>query len=191
MDSPLEITELLLAWEQGDQSAFDRLMPLVEKELRRLASGYLRKERAGHTLQTTALINEAYIKLVDQKRVHWKSRGHFFGIAALCMRRILLGHARAKLSEKRGGMVEHVALSDAPPLSVEKSLELLALDEALQKLAEQDEQQGRIVELRYFGGNNMEEIAEILGVSESTVNREWRMARAWLQHALNAKPKTK
>ena len=186
MDSPQEITQLLLAWEQGDRSALERLLPLVEGELRRLAKTYMRRERSGHLLQTTALVNEAFLKLVDQRRVHWKNREHFFGIAATCMRRILCDHAKTVLREKRGGGMEHIALSDAPPLSFEKSVELLELDEALHKLAGQDARKCQIVEMRYFGGYSVKEVAELLGVSESTIEQEWSMARAWLRRELGA-----
>lgn len=184
MDSQQEITQLLLAWEQGDQSASERLMLLVEKELHRLAKSYMRKEKAGHTLQTTALVNEAYLKLVDQKRVHWKNRAHFFGIAATCMRRILCDYAKAQKRKKRGGGAEHIALSDAPPICFETSAELLALDEALQKLTRQDARKSQIVEMCYFGGYSDEEVAKFLEVSKETVEREWRMARAWLRREL-------
>jgi len=189
MDSPQEITELLLAWEQGDPSAWERLMPLVEQELRRLAKSYLRKEKQGHTLQTTALVNEAYLRLVDQKRVHWQNRAHFFGIAATCMRRVLLDYAKAQGRGKRGGGVAHIALSEAPPIPVEEPVDLLALDEALRKLAKQDARKSRIVELRYFVGCTVEEVAEMLEVPKTTVEREWRLARAWLQRELDAQPK--
>ncbi len=185
MDSPQEITELLLAWERGDESALERLLPLVEKELRLIAKRYLRKEGPGHTLQTTALINEAFIKLVDQ-RVHWQSRGHFFGIAATCMRRVLLDYAKAQGRQKRGGDWEQIALSDASLIPDEKAVELVALDEALKALAKQDTRKSRIVELRYFGGCTVEEVAEILGVSKETIAREWRLARAWLRRELGA-----
>lgn len=188
MDSPQEITALLLAWEQGNQSALERLMPLVEAELRRLAKSYMRKERKGHTLQTTALVNEAFIKLVDQKRVHWQNRAQFFGIVAECMQRILCDYAKAQKRKKRGGGIEHIALSDAPPILVEKSAELLALNEALHKLVRQDRRKGQIVKLRYFAGCTVEEVAEILEVPKTTVEREWRLARAWLQCELGAKP---
>lgn len=185
MDSTREITELLQAWQRGDASALERLMPLVMSELRDLAKSYMRKEKQGHTLQTTALINEAYIKLVEQKRVDWQNRSHFFGVAALCMRRILVDHAKAQGRNKRGGSVEHIALSDDKIIPAEKSAELIALDEALQKLSQQDERKSKVVELKYFGGLNMEEIAEVLNVSKTTVEREWRMARAWLQRELS------
>jgi RNA polymerase sigma factor (TIGR02999 family) len=183
MDSPQEITELLLAWKQGDESALERLLPLVEKELRLIARSYLRKEGPGHVLQTTALMNEAFIKLVDQ-RVHWQSRGHFFGIAATCMRRVLLDYAKAQGRKKRGGDWEQIALSGALLIPDEKAVELAALDEALEALAKQDARKSRIVELRYFGGCTVEETALCLGISEATVAREWRLARAWLLREL-------
>lgn len=181
-----DITTLLLAWGQGDQSALERLMSTVEKELRGLARGYLRREGGRHLLQTTALVNEAYIKLVDQKHVHWKNRSHFFAIAAMCMRRVLLDHIRAEKRQKRGGGVEHVRLSDALLISDEKSAELLALDEALQKLSKQDARKSHVIEMYYFGGYGLEEIAGFLDVSKETVERDARLARAWLRRALSA-----
>jgi RNA polymerase sigma factor (TIGR02999 family) len=186
MDSPPEITQLLLALEQGDPSAAERLLPLVEKELRRLARSYMRKVENVPLLQTTMLIDDAYLKLVNQNRVHWKNRNHFFAIAATCMRRILLDYVRTEHRKKRGGGVEHIALSDATLISNEKSVELLALDEALSKLEMQDVRQSQIVEMRFFGGYSMKEVAEILEISESTANKEWDMAQAWLHLELNA-----
>jgi RNA polymerase sigma-70 factor, ECF subfamily len=180
-----EITELLQAWEQGRQSALEKLMPLVMGELRRLAKSQLRRERPGHTLQTTALVNEAYLKLVEQNRVHWQNRSHFFAIAAQCMRRILVDYAKTRLREKRGGAARQVELSEAISLSVEQSQELLALDAALKKLAAEDERKSKVVELRYFGGYGVAEIAEMLDVSEATVARDWRMARAWLRREIS------
>ena len=169
MNSSPEITQLLLAWGQGDPDALAQLMPLVEKELRQTAKRMMRKEAPGHLLQTTALVNEAYLRLVDQSRVQWQNRAHFFGIAAICMRRVLVDYAREQRRDKRGGGAEHLALSDAPPLPYEKGIELLALDEALQKLAKQDARKSRIVEMRYFLGCTVEEVAEFLGVSVETV----------------------
>lgn len=180
-----EITELLRDWEQGRQSALEKLMPLVMAELRRLAKGYLRRERPGHTLQTTALVNEAYLKLAGQNQVHWQNRNHFFAIAAQCMRRILVDYAKARRREKRGGAERRVELSEAVSMSVEQSEELLALDEALRRLAAEDERKGKVVELRYFGGYSVEEIAAMLGISEATVARDWRMARAWLRREVS------
>lgn len=190
MDSPQEITQLLLALEQGDRAAAERLLPMVEKELRRLAKGYLRKVKKIPLLQTTMLIDDAYLKLVDQNRVHWKNRNHFFAIAATCMRRILLDYIKAENRKKRGGGVEHIALSDAAVISNEKSSELLALDEALYKLERQDARQSQIVEMRFFGGYSMKEVAEFLEITESTATQEWDMAQAWLHRELNTTPES-
>jgi RNA polymerase sigma factor (TIGR02999 family) len=181
---PQEITDLLQSWARGDEAALEKLIPLVEAELRLLAKYYLRRERPGHTLQTTALVNEAYIKLVGQDRVHWQNRSHFYAIAAQCMRRVLMDYARARRREKRGGDATQVSLSDVRLMSVARSEELLALDEALNKLALEDERKSKVVELRYFGGYDMEEIAETLRVSETTVARDWRLARAWLRREI-------
>jgi len=178
--SPKEITRLLAAWSDGDQSALDKLVPLVQSELHRLAHHYMGRERPGHTLQTSALVNEAYIRLIDWKNVRWQNRAHFFGISAQIMRRILLNYARDQHREKRGGNAVQVSLSQAAIVSAEKSSELLVLDMALQRLAEVDERKSRVVELRYFGGLNVEETAEILKVSEITVMRDWKFAKAWL-----------
>jgi RNA polymerase sigma factor (TIGR02999 family) len=180
IEPAVEITNLLQAWAQGDQGALEKLMPAVMEELRRLARSYLRRERAGHTLQTTALINEAYIKLAGQNRAHWQNRSHFFAIAAQCMRRILIDYAKTRRRQKRGGMAQQVSLPDHLLMSAEQSEELLALDAALKKLATQDERKSKIVELRYFGAYSMEEIAEILNLSEITVARDRRLVRAWL-----------
>jgi RNA polymerase sigma factor (TIGR02999 family) len=181
--SPHEITDLLQAWARGDQTALEKLIPLVMEELRRLAKSYMRREKLGHILQTTALINEAYIKLIGQNRVHWQNRTHFYAIAAQCMRRVLTDYAKTNLRAKRGGSAQHVSLS-AAILSTERSEELLALDAALSKLGENDERKSKIVELRYYGGYTEGEIADMLGVSEVTVARDWRMARAWLRREL-------
>lgn len=180
-----EITDLLRDWEQGRQSALEKLMPLVMGELRRLAKGYLRRERAGHTLQTTALVNEAYLRLAGQNRVHWQNRNHFYAIAAQCMRRILVDYANAHQREKRGGGAHRVELTEAVSMSAEQSAELLALDEALKRLAAEDERKSKVVELRYFGGYSVAEVAEILGISEATVARDWRIARAWLRREIS------
>jgi RNA polymerase sigma factor (TIGR02999 family) len=182
--TPQEITDLLQAWEQGDQTALEKLLPSVMGELRRLAKGYMRRENPGHTMQTTALINEAYIKLVEQTRVHWENRSHFYAIAAQCMRRVLLDYAKARGREKRGGNAEHVAFSDVALMSAVQSKELLALDAALKKLDAEDERKSRVVELRYFGGYSVKEVAEILKISERTVARDWRLARAWLRREI-------
>jgi RNA polymerase sigma factor (TIGR02999 family) len=177
---PQEITELLLAWNQGDEQALDRLMPLVHRELHRLAHHYMAGERPGHPLQTTALVNEAYFRLVDQKSVRWQNRAHFFAIAAQIMRRILLNHARDRHRAKRGGRAVQVSLSEVAGLGDERSAELIALDEALVRLAEFDPRKARVVELRHFGGLTAAEAAEVLGVSVVTVERDWRAAKAWL-----------
>ena len=175
-----EVTRLLQQWSSGQEQALDRLMPQVHAELRKLAARYLRKERASHTLQPTALVNEAFLKLVDQRSVKWQNRAHFFGIAAQAMRRILVDHARAHGAGKRGGGDRRVSLDDVLAISGTVDIDVLALDEALTRLAAIDPQQSRIVELRYFGGLTMEETAEVMQISPATVGREWRMAKAWL-----------
>lgn len=175
-----EITGLLVDWSNGDQAALHKLLPLVEQELHRLAHGYMRRENPDHTLQTTALVNEAYLRLIDQKKTHWQNRAHFFAIAAQIMRRILLNYARDQHRVKRGGNAIQVSLSQASFVPLEKTAELIALDEALCRLADIDERKSRVVELKYFGGMSVEEIAEVLKVSEITVMRDWKFARAWL-----------
>jgi RNA polymerase sigma factor (TIGR02999 family) len=175
-----QITELLANWSRGDPQAREALMPLVYDELRRLASSYLRQERSDHTLQPTALVHEAYLRLVDQKNVHWKDKGHFFAITAQLMRRILVDHARSHLAEKRGSGAAKVALEDAVVMSNERPDELLTLDESLTRLGRMDPQQARIVELRIFAGLSVEDTADLLGISAATVKRDWRMAKAWL-----------
>ena len=186
MTSSPEITQILQDWSDGKREALDELMPLVYQELRLQASRYLRKERRDHTLQTTALINEAYLKLIDQKNVKWQNRAHFFGISAQAMRRILVDHARSKHREKRGGDAEKISLEDAGVVVAQenRSVDLIALDEALTKLAKMDEQKARIVELRYFSGLSVEETAEVMTVSTNTVERHWTMAKAWLHREL-------
>ncbi len=180
-----EITQLLREWSDGNQEALDNLLPLVYDELHRQAASFLRKERPGHTLQTTALINEAYLKLIDRRDVNWESRTHFFAVAAQAMRRILVDYARAKHREKRGGDNIKLSLEDATLIATkEKGVDLIALDEALDKLAERDEQQARVVELRYFSGLSLEETADALHVSRATVARDWEAARAWLHRQL-------
>jgi RNA polymerase sigma factor (TIGR02999 family) len=174
------VTQLLVKWSNGDQSAADSLMPLVYAELRRLAGSYLRRERSDHTLQSTALVHEAYMRLVDQRAVQWKSRAHFYGIAAQMIRRILVDYARAQDAGKRGAGAIKLAIEDAPALSVPQDLDLLRLDEALKGLAALDERQSRVVELRFFTGLSVEETAEVLQISTATVKREWSSARAWL-----------
>ena len=182
---PHEITQLLAEWSDGNQGALDKLYPLVYKELRRLAHGYLRRERKGHTLQTTALINEAYLRLVDQKHVHWANRSHFFGISAQIMRRILIDHARRYAYSKRGGGAQRISLDETAVVAKERARELLLLDEALNSLAKIDPRRSHVVELRYFGGLSNEEIAGVLKISENTVTRDWNMARAWLYQELS------
>jgi len=175
-----EVTVLLSALNRGDQDAGARLIPVVYNELRRLAGSYMRHERADHTLQATALVHEAYLKLVEQQSVNWQSRAHFFGVAAQLMRRILIDHARGHLRQKRGGEYKKVSLNDAYIFSPEQSAELLAVDESLQRLAKLDERQARVVELRFFGGLSVEEAAAVLGISAKTVKRDWSVAKAWL-----------
>ena len=180
-----DVTAMLKLWSEGDTQILDNLMPLVYEELRRQASRFLRKERAGHTLQTTALIHEAYLKLIDQKDVEWQSRAHFFAIASTAMRRILVDYARTRHREKRGGSAENLPLDEAYQVSSkEKSLDLVALDEALTRLAKIDPRQARIVELRYFSGLDNDETAEVLGVSNATVRRDWNFAKAWLRQEI-------
>jgi RNA polymerase sigma-70 factor (ECF subfamily) len=180
------ITQLLIAWSDGRREALDDLMPIVYADLRRVAAGYMRREAAGHALQPTALVHEAYVRLVDQKQVKWRNRAHFFGVAAVLMRRILVDHARRRRAEKRGGDWERVTLAgDEVAADTHKEIDVLALDEALERLAEFDPQQARIVELRYFGGLTIEETAEIVGISAATVVREWTIAKAWLRADLS------
>lgn len=181
-----EVTGLLLAWAQGDRVALDRLVPLVERELQLLAHRYLRRERAGHTLQTTALVNEAYLRLVDQREPRWQSRAHFFGIAAQMMRRILIDHARKIAYAKRGGGIQKVSLDEACVIAESRAIELVALDDALSTLAKVDERKCRVVEMRYFGGLSVDETAEVLGVHPDTVTREWQRAKAFLRRELEA-----
>jgi RNA polymerase sigma factor (TIGR02999 family) len=186
MQPPEGITQLLAKWSSGDESALEALMPLVYQELRKLAGRYLRRERAGHTLQPTALVNEAYLRLVDQKSPRWQNRAQFYGIAAQLMRRILVDHARVKHAEKRGGAdQQRLSITSAELLATKPDLDVLALNEALEELTAMDPQQGRIVELKFFGGLSIEETAEVLGISHSTVERDWKMARAWLRRKLD------
>jgi RNA polymerase sigma factor (TIGR02999 family) len=188
MTSPAkEITEMLIHWSNGHQEVLADLMPLVYDELRRSAAHYLGRERPDHTLQPTALVHEAYLRLVDQSRVRWQNRAHFFGIAAKLMRQILVDHARANRAAKRGGTAFKLTLDDAAGVCEEGSLDLVALDEALTRLAALDLQQGRIVELRFFGGLTIEEAAEVLQISPATVKREWITAKAWLHCTLTKK----
>lgn len=179
------VTQFLIDWSAGDQSALDKLMPLVYSELRRLASNYLRRERVDHTLQPTALVNEAYLRLVDQRSAKWQNRAQFFGISAQLMRRILVDHARQHAAAKRGGSVhQRLSITSAEPLAQQPDVDLLALNEALDELARLDPQQERIVELKFFGGLSIEETAEVMGIGHATVERDWKVARAWLRRKL-------
>ena len=185
MQPPDGITQLLIDWGKGDQAALEKLMPLVYSELRRLANNYLRRERTGHTLQPTALVNEAYLKLVSQKDAKWQNRAQFFAISAQLMRRILVDHARRHQALKRGGSEQQrLSITTAEKLVAQPEIDLLALNEALDELAKMDLQQSRIVELKFFGGLSIEETAEALGIGHATVEREWKSARAWLRRQL-------
>jgi len=175
-----EITHLLLKWSNGDSTALDQLVPMVYPELRRIARRYMGRENSHHTLQTSALINEAYMRLVDQQDVEWQDRAHFFAVSAQVMRHILIDHARRHRYGKRGGGAAHIALDDVTVIKQERAEEFIALDDALNRLAEIDERKSRIVELRFFGGLTVEETAEVMKLSPITVKREWRAARAWL-----------
>jgi RNA polymerase sigma-70 factor, ECF subfamily len=183
--STLEITQLLVAWNNGDAAALERLTPLVQAELHRLAKHYMAGERQGHLLQTTALVNEAFMRLIDWRNVEWQNRSHFFGLAAQIMRRVLVDFARARRREKRGGDALMVSLSEAAHIAHEQSADLVALDDALQALEKLDPRQARVVELRFFAGLSMEETAEALKVSLSTVRRDWSLAEAWLYRELS------
>lgn len=184
--TPHQVTQLLKAWSDGDQAARDELMPLVYEELHRLAHRYMDRERAGHTLQTSGLVNEAYLRLIDQSHVAWQNRAHFFGIAAQMMRRILVDYARSRGYAKRGGNARQVSLDDAAIVSEERAADVLALDEALTRLAEIDSRKSQIVELRFFSGMSIEETAEVLAVSPGTVMRDWTLAKAWLRREITA-----
>jgi RNA polymerase sigma factor (TIGR02999 family) len=175
---------LLLAWNNGDRQALDDMVPLVYDELHRLASRYLANERSGHTLQPTALIHEAYLRLIDQRQVDWQNRAHFIGVAASVMRRVLINHARGRLAAKRGGRREQVSLSLLEAGGAGRDLDLIALEDALKRLGAMDERKARVVELRFFGGLTVEEVAEVLEGSRATVEREWSFARAWLFDAI-------
>jgi RNA polymerase sigma factor (TIGR02999 family) len=174
------VTRLLIELTRGNRAVMEELLPVVYDELRRLAASYLRRERPDHTLQPTALVHEAYMRLVDQTQVNWQNRAHFFGVAAQMMRRILVDHARQHNAEKRGHDFQKLSLDENVDKAVERSMELIMLDDALHELAAVDEQKSRIVELRYFGGLTVEETAEVLGVTPITIKRHWRMAKAWL-----------
>jgi RNA polymerase sigma-70 factor (ECF subfamily) len=182
--SPDDVTELLIAWEHGDQAALDRLMPLVYEELRRRARQYMNAQGPGHTLQTTALIHEAFLKLVNQPHKHWANRTHFTAVAARAMRQILIDHARAHACAKRGGPARLMSLDDGAVISVERAFELVALDDALKALEKVDPRKARVVEMRYFGGLSVDEASQVLGVSPDTVMRDWRLAKSWLRREL-------
>ena len=181
------VTELIIELSNGKRDAVDRLLPLIYDELKRLAASYLRRERADHTLQPTALVNEAYMKMIDITQVSWQNKAHFIGVAANQMRRILVDHARERNAQKRGGELQIVTLNEEIDKGDEQSTDLIALDEALDELAKMDAVKARIVELRYFGGLTMDEVAEVLGVSTITVKRHWKMAKAWLYGRLTKK----
>ncbi len=178
--APQDFTQLLVNWRNGDKSALDQMTPILYEELRRLARYFLAAERSDHTLQPTALVHEAYLRLVDQRAVDWQNRAHFLGVAASMMRRILINHARAHQAAKREGYAQAVALEDALGVFTNPRIDLLALNHALEELGELDPQQGKVVELRYFGGLTIEETAEVMGISAATVKREWATARLWL-----------
>ena len=180
MPSQANVTELLHAWSDGHPAAIDKLIPLIYDEIRRIAEHYLRRERPNHTLQPTALVHEAYLRLVDQKQTGWKNRAYFFGAAAQIMRRILVDHARQHRAAKRGGAERMVTLNEDVAFAEQRDVNLLALDDALKKLAEMDQQKSQIVELRFFSGLSIEETAEVLRVSPATVTRQWRTVKAWL-----------
>jgi|SRR5262249_6219483 len=183
--SAREVTQLLTDWRNGDQAALEKLMPIVYDELRRIAHRYRRRERPGHTLQTTALVNEAYLRLVGQRNVEFQDRVHFFAVAAQVMRHLLVDYARNRKYAKRGGGARQVSLDEAAVVSQGRNEQLLALDEALARLASLDKRKSELVELRYFGGMSTEEAAEVLGVSTITVKREWQKARAWLYREMS------
>jgi RNA polymerase sigma factor (TIGR02999 family) len=180
MDSPGGMTQLLIRSGKGDRDALDEMLPHVYGELRRLANSYLRKERPGHTLQPTALVHEAFVRLIDQRQVDWKNRAQFFGLAAEMMRRILINHARDRAAGKRGGKAQRVSLSEAERVPQMKDMDLIALDDALSRLETMDQRKSRIVELKFFSGLTIEEIAEVLQISVATVKREWALSRVWL-----------
>jgi RNA polymerase sigma factor (TIGR02999 family) len=183
--SPEEVTELLVAWGDGDRAALDQLMPLVYEELRRLAHRYLGRERKDHTLQTTALVNEAYLKLINEREMQWQNRAHFFAVAAQMMRMILVDYARRRNYAKRGGGAHRVSFDESLVVSDERAADLIALDDALSSLAAVDERKSKVAELRFFGGLSVEETAAVLKVSPVTVMREWRLAKAWLHRELS------
>jgi RNA polymerase sigma factor (TIGR02999 family) len=179
-----EITDLLQAWNNGDSQALAKLIPLVDHELKKIAHAYMLREKPGHTLQTTALVHEALIKLLEGEKIDWQSRRHFYALVARRMRQVLIEHARARLAAKRGGGAEHVEVDEGILLTTEMSEELVMLDEALEKLAKIDDRKAKVVEYRYFGGFTNEEVAELLDIAPSTVDREWRIARSWLKREM-------
>jgi len=181
-----EVTRLLESWSNGRPEALDELMPLVYQELRKMAKQYMNSQPSGHTLQTTALIHEAYLKLADNREKNWQNRAHFFAVAAQAMRHILVDHARSHQTEKRGGETKIISFEDVAIISNQRANELVALDEALKNLSELDERKGRVVELRYFGGLSVEETAEVLKISPQTVMRDWRFAKTWLLRELSS-----
>ena len=183
--SQKQITQMLVDWGNGDQAALEKLTPLVYGELHRLARRYMGRERPGHTLQTSALVNEAYVRLIDWKNIHWQNRAHFFAVSAQLMRRILVDFARSRNYAKRGGAAQNVSFEETMAVSREKDADLVALDDALDSLARLNERQSRVVELRFFGGLELQEIAEVLKVSVGTVRRDWSLARAWLHRELS------
>ncbi len=189
MSSPNEVTQLLVAWSEGDQTALEKLVPLVYDELHRLARRYMRRERARHTLQTTALVNEAYLRLVDLKRVRWQNRAHFFAVSAQVMRRILVDFARSRRYQKRGGSAFQVSFERALNIGEQRDTDLVALDDALGALAEVDPRKSKVVELRFFGGLSVEDTAHVLKVSPDTVMRDWKMAKVWLLRELSREEK--
>jgi RNA polymerase sigma factor (TIGR02999 family) len=183
--SSSNVTQMLHDWSHGDREVLDKLVPVVYEELRRQAARYLKRERPGHTLQTTALIHEAYIRLIDQKNVHWQNRAHFYAISAKLMRRILVDHARSRQAAKRGGSDIKLPLEEAMITPEGREVDIVALDEALERLAAIDPQQSRVVELKFFSGMSVEETAEVLGVSTRTVKRDWNVAKAWLRREIS------
>jgi RNA polymerase sigma factor (TIGR02999 family) len=182
------VSQLLLDWSNGDRAALDKLVPLVQPELRRLARRHMRRERPGHTLQTTALVHEVYLKLVDKSHPDWQSRAHFFAVAAQLMRRIMVDHAREQRAQKRGGGAVKIELDEAALVGEGRAAELIALDEALDRLAKFDPRKSQVVEMRYFGGLTIEEIADVLKIHPNTATRDWSAARAWLYAELNPRP---
>ena len=190
MPVPQDITQLLLAWREGEAAALEKLVPVIYKELHRMAHRYMRGERPDHTLQTTALVNEAYLRLVDSSKVHWQNRAHFFAISAQAMRRVLVDMARSRRYLKRGGEVEKVSLDEALAVSQVPGADLVALDDALKTLAEMDPRKSQVVELRFFGGLSTEESAEVLNVSTDTVLRDWKLAKVWLAREMKKEQKS-